>query len=237
VGKKPKTILTDQDAAMAKALSIVMPETFHGLCTWHIRENALRHVNHLYQQSSQFCSDFEACIDLHEEEEEFLSGWEALLVEHNVSKDSWLHNIFRFKEKWAWAYVRKTFTAGMRSTQLSESFNADLKNHLKSDLNLIQFFTHFERVVNGKRNNESEAEYESRQKLPRLKMKKIPMLVQAGNVYTPRIFEEFQDEYEQCQASCLRNLKEGSYVVTNYDNSKEQIVVANHMDKTVACDC
>ena len=121
-GKKPKTILPDQDAAMAKALSIVMPETFHGLCTWHIRENALRHVNHLYQQSAQFCSDCEACIDLHEEEEEFLSGWEALLVEHNVSKDSWLHNIFRFKEKWAWAYVRKTFTASMRSTQLSESF-------------------------------------------------------------------------------------------------------------------
>ncbi|KAJ1429758.1 hypothetical protein SESBI_08161 [Sesbania bispinosa] len=36
-----------------------------------------------------------------------------------------------------------------------------------------------ERVVNGKRYNESEADYESRHKLPRLKMKKAPMLVQA----------------------------------------------------------
>ncbi|PNX56347.1 protein FAR1-related sequence 5-like, partial [Trifolium pratense] len=67
-GAKPKTILTDQDAAMAKAVSLVMPETFHGLCTWHIRQNAIRHVNHLYQKSSQFGKDFEACIDLHEEE-------------------------------------------------------------------------------------------------------------------------------------------------------------------------
>lgn len=40
-GKKPKTILTDQDAAMAKAFSIVMPETFHGLCTIGILEKML----------------------------------------------------------------------------------------------------------------------------------------------------------------------------------------------------
>jgi zinc finger SWIM domain-containing protein 3 len=57
---------------MAKAISLVMPETFHGLCTWHIRQNALRHVNHLYQRSSQFNLEFEACIDLHEEEDEIL---------------------------------------------------------------------------------------------------------------------------------------------------------------------
>jgi hypothetical protein len=131
--------------------SLVMPETFHGLCTWHIRQNALRHVNHLYQKNSQFNSDFEACIDLHEEEGEFLKAWDSLLVEHNVLEGSWLHMIFQLKEKWAWTYVRKTFTAGMRSTQLSESFNADLKNYLKSDLNLVQFFTHFKMVVNGKR--------------------------------------------------------------------------------------
>jgi hypothetical protein len=32
-GKKPRSIFTDQDAAMAKALGEVMPETWHGLCT------------------------------------------------------------------------------------------------------------------------------------------------------------------------------------------------------------
>ncbi|GMP49931.1 hypothetical protein CsSME_00016742 [Camellia sinensis var. sinensis] len=31
----------------------------------------------------------------------------------------------------------------MKNTQLSESLNADLKEHLRSDYNLIQFFTHF----------------------------------------------------------------------------------------------
>lgn len=31
-GKSPKTIFTDQDAAMAKAISVVMPDTYHRLC-------------------------------------------------------------------------------------------------------------------------------------------------------------------------------------------------------------
>ena len=242
-GEKPKTILTDQDPAMTKAISLVMPETFHGLCTWRIRENALRHVNHLYQKSSKFCSDFEACIDLLEEEGEFLNAWNVLLVEHNVSEDSWLSMIFQLKEKWAWAYVRKHFTAGMRSTQLSESFNSELKNYLKSDLNLVQFFTHFGRIVHGIRNNESEADYESRHELPKLKMKRAPMLVQAGNIYTPKTFEEFQEEYEEYLGTCVKNLKEGLYVVTNYDNNnnnnnnKERMVIGNLMDQKVACDC
>jgi zinc finger SWIM domain-containing protein 3 len=70
-GAKRKTILTDQDVAMARAISVVMPETFNGLCTWHIRQNTMRHVNHLYQKSSRFRFDFEARMDLHEEESEF----------------------------------------------------------------------------------------------------------------------------------------------------------------------
>lgn len=131
----------------------------------------------------------------------------------------------------------ETFTVGMRSTQLIESFNADLKNHLKSNLNLVQFFTYFKRVVNAKRNNELEAEYESRHnKLPKLKMKKARMLVQAGNVYTPKLFEEFQEEYEEYQYTCIIELKEGMYVVTNYDNVKERIVMGNLVD-FFCCHC
>lgn len=73
------------------------------------------------------------------------------------------------------------------------SFNADLKKKLKSDLNLIQFFTHFERVVNGIRNNESEVDYESKYKLLRLKLKRTQMLVQARTIYSPKISKEYQE--------------------------------------------
>ncbi|XP_028112995.1 protein FAR1-RELATED SEQUENCE 5-like [Camellia sinensis] len=50
--KAPKTIFTDQDAAMAKAIPIVMPNTTHRLCTWHLMQNALRHANSIFKDKS-----------------------------------------------------------------------------------------------------------------------------------------------------------------------------------------
>ncbi|XP_024629942.1 protein FAR1-RELATED SEQUENCE 5-like [Medicago truncatula] len=42
--KKPKTIFTDQDQAMSRALEEVMPDTHHGLCTWHLLQNGIKHL-------------------------------------------------------------------------------------------------------------------------------------------------------------------------------------------------
>ena len=60
--------------------------------------------------------------------------------------------------------MRDVFTLGMRSTQLSESFNSDLKDHLKSDFDIIRFLKHFERAVQGKRNKELEEDFKARKK-------------------------------------------------------------------------
>jgi zinc finger SWIM domain-containing protein 3 len=49
-GKQPKTIYTDQDCAMGKAIKEVFLETWHGLCTFHIMQNA---VNHLAEPNNE----------------------------------------------------------------------------------------------------------------------------------------------------------------------------------------
>ncbi|QHO49351.1 uncharacterized protein DS421_1g13210 [Arachis hypogaea] len=68
----------------------------------------------------------------------------------------------------------------MRSTQLSESFNSDLKDFMRSNLDIIHFLKQFERAVGGKRYKELQAEYNERQKLPRLKMIHSPLLKHAA---------------------------------------------------------
>jgi zinc finger SWIM domain-containing protein 3 len=101
--------------------------------------------------------------------------------------------------------MKDVFTLGMRSTQLSESLNNDLKRHFKSDYDIIRFLKQFERVVEYKRKKELQSEFDSRKKLPRIKMR-TPMLLQASRLYTPTAFEAFQSEYERSMVACTKAL-------------------------------
>ena len=43
--------------------------------------------------------------------------------------------------------MKNEFTLGIQSTQLSESLNGDLKDYLRSNLDMAEFFEHFDRVI------------------------------------------------------------------------------------------
>ena len=79
--KKPKTIFTDQDPAMAKAISLVMLENYHRLCLWHIYQNALKNIR--------------SCIYDGEYEEEFISAWENMLEKYDLQENEWLQDLFK----------------------------------------------------------------------------------------------------------------------------------------------
>jgi hypothetical protein len=135
--------------------------------------------------------------------------------------------------------MKNVFTLEMRSAQLSESLNNDLKIHFKSDFDIIYFFKHFDRVVQGKRNNELDAEFVSRKKLHKLCMKRPPpMLLQASKLYTPIIFEAFQEEYERSLAACTKAL-DGTheYLVGDFTNKEEYQVLGDPLKQTVVCNC
>jgi zinc finger SWIM domain-containing protein 3 len=198
-GKQPKTIYTDQDATMAKAVKEVFLEAWHGLCTFHIMQNAVKHLSEANDEESStspkqtmeendkepsILANFSACMFEYEYQETFEQAFNAL--REKASKQSWLDSIYKVKEKWVECYMKDVFSLGMRSTQLSESLNSELKRHFKSDFDIIRFLKHFERVVEDKRPNEQNAEFESRKKIPRLKMR-TPMLIQASKLYTTYI--------------------------------------------------
>ncbi|KAK9185556.1 hypothetical protein WN943_025912 [Citrus x changshan-huyou] len=58
-GKAPKTITIDQDATMAKAISQLMPNTYHKLCIWHMMQNVLKHSQWWFKNMSLSKPDIE----------------------------------------------------------------------------------------------------------------------------------------------------------------------------------
>ena len=130
-----------------------------------------------------------------------------MLNEYSVHDNDWLQSIYDLRVKWARPWVRWAWSVGMKSTQLSESINSDLKDYLKSDYNLVQFFIHFERLVNEKQYKEYEVEYNLSYMLPRIKVQ-VRILRHVAKIYTKTIFEEFQAEYVTSLKLCISNCEQ-----------------------------
>ncbi|XP_042501706.1 protein FAR1-RELATED SEQUENCE 5-like [Macadamia integrifolia] len=240
-GKKPKTIFTDQDKAMARALKEVWPQTWHGLCTWHLMQNGITHLGHMMKDGSKFLTDLKKCIYQYDVEDEFETVWYNLLHEYDVKDNAWLQRIYGLKSQWAKCYMKNTFTIGIRSTQLSESLNSDLKDYLKSTLDVVQFFKHFERVLNQKRGNELKTEFDARNKMPRLANSMSIVQKQVGELYTPAIFQLFQEEYNWMTVCTIIDRSNGmpfiNFRVGIFEANCEYKVCCNPLQGIIACSC
>ncbi|KAF8029665.1 hypothetical protein BT93_E2174 [Corymbia citriodora subsp. variegata] len=125
--KAPKTIFTDQDHAMANAIKTVLPNTNHRLCVWHIGKNAMHHIGHLLGKPG-FCNKYwYKFLYKCESELELENTWKAMCHEWKLEDNKWLDNIYRLRHKWCLAFGRDIFSAGIRSTQRSESTNSVFK--------------------------------------------------------------------------------------------------------------
>jgi zinc finger SWIM domain-containing protein 3 len=164
-GKQPRSICTDQDIAMGNVVKKVFTEAWYGLCTYHIMQNVVKHLCNSIDEGgeeSHILSDFSACMYDIEDKVAFKEAFDIKRSKMDKKKTSWLDSIYKFKEQCAECYMRDVFSLGMRSTQLSESFNSDLKKYLKSDFDSIQFLKHFKRAVQEKRKKELDAKFGAR---------------------------------------------------------------------------
>ena len=84
------------------------------------------------------------------DEIEFEKTWEDMIDTYAIHDCSWLDTIYKLRGIWTKCYMKNEFTLGIRNTQLSESLNGDLKDYLKSDLDVAEFFEHFDRVIEKK---------------------------------------------------------------------------------------
>lgn len=239
--KKPKTILTDQDAVMTEAVILEFPETLHRVCSWNIYQNSLGQLSKEIASLGSLASDLCSCIFHHDEEEDFINAWKIMLGTYGLWENEWLNELFKEREKWALPYGRHIFCADIQSAQLCESFNINLSKCLKSELNVLQFLKHFGKVVNDWRYKELEANYDMSQNMPRL-MGDVIVLKQARDVYTPKLFELFQQEYENCLNIVINQCTESAstieFKVSIYGHQqKEYTVMYNSLEDSVVCNC
>ncbi|KAE8022493.1 hypothetical protein FH972_008288 [Carpinus fangiana] len=239
-GKKPKAILTDQDAAIVEAINSVLPETSHRICVWQMYQNALKHLSNVIKDTDSFAIDLKSCIYFQKDEEDFVNAWEAMVDKYGLQQNEWLRWMFREREKWAVVYGRNTFFIDMNGSHLGEYLFNNLRNQLNSDLDILHFFKFFERVIDEQRYKETEADDEMSRCMPRL-MGNVVLLKHASDVYTPRAFEVFQRGYEKSLNvvvnKCSQNGSLLEYKANTFGQVREHTVTFNSSDNTVNCSC
>jgi len=92
------TVFTDQDPAMARALVEVMPETHHGLCTWHLCQNGIKHLGNKMKGGSYFLRDFKMCMYDIDVEADFGATWIKLVNEYDVHDNTWIKSVYAIKK-------------------------------------------------------------------------------------------------------------------------------------------
>ncbi|CAN1293298.1 Protein FAR-RED IMPAIRED RESPONSE 1, partial [Linum perenne] len=107
----------------------------------------------------------------------------------------WLTQIYAKKKQWSRAWLQFHFTCGMRSSQLSESCNSNMRHYLKPSLTLDEFFDQFIRLVENKREKQLERDF---QMLSAESINRFPdslIASQLAKVYTPLVFKRCCEEY------------------------------------------
>jgi hypothetical protein len=92
--KHPISVITDGDLAMAKAIEVVLPNTDHRLCSWHVEQNMVRHLR------GKTLQDFRKFIYHPMDVEEFERQWVEFMSEHKIN-DMWLLWMYELRNKWS----------------------------------------------------------------------------------------------------------------------------------------
>ncbi|XP_031105255.1 protein FAR1-RELATED SEQUENCE 5-like [Ipomoea triloba] len=204
-GKSPQSIMTDQCAAMAAAISQVFPTSRHRLCIWHIGENSKKYIKGLRNQKD-FLDIFNCLLKHTDTEAEFELYWTRMVTTYKCHNNSWIEKLYQCREKWCPAFNKDYFSGGILSSQRSETTNHSISRRLSKTAGLCDFYSSFVGVVSEWRSRENGEDVRCSQGVPTMAMDHIKILSHARDIYTIEIYYLFEEQFLK-GASCYQDCK------------------------------
>ncbi|XP_021755009.1 protein FAR-RED IMPAIRED RESPONSE 1-like [Chenopodium quinoa] len=189
-GSEPASIFTDQDLAMSKA----------------IEKNAVSRFGALKRDTS-FKDAVNKCLSGCVTKEEFQICWDSMIVKYKLENNKWFKRLYGLREKWCTTLSKDFFSAGILSSQRSESAKNAVGFKANKNTSLTDFLKIFNQTVKRWRKNESDADFKCSNSNP---TSSIPF---------------------------IGLLKHASKVQIEYDDSSRQKVTFNKAENKIACSC
>ncbi|XP_074265281.1 protein FAR1-RELATED SEQUENCE 5-like [Silene latifolia] len=190
----PVSIFTDQDKAMTNALEAVYPQSRHRLCQWHIQQNAIGHFGSL-KHDRPFQNMFNKCLNGCFSETEFEATWRTMTTEYGLDNHPWFNRLYSLRNKWCTAFNNMYFSAGILSSQRSESTNHTMSFQASKTTSVTEFFGIYETTVRRWRKEEELKEFNSIRATPTSVFPLVDLLQYASQIYTLHLFRVFEKEF------------------------------------------
>ncbi|KAJ8445531.1 hypothetical protein Cgig2_012419 [Carnegiea gigantea] len=125
--------------------------------------------------------------------DEFETSWETMIQQFGIRDREWLQLWYDDREKWAPAYLKDTFLAGLFSLQRGEPLIPFFQVHEQTSVR--EFFDMYDMILQKKHRREARQDTECRESNPSLRTR-CHYELQLSKFYTIEIFEKFQAEVE-----------------------------------------
>ena len=181
----------------------VFENTRHRLCIWHIIKNAISRFGAL-KKDPEFKKRFSSCLRGCITREQFEMQWESMIKEFGLEKSKWFNRLYNLKEKWCTTLSKDFFSAGILSSQRSESTNNAIGFKARKSTSLTDFFKIFDETIRRWRKNETDQDFKCLNSTPQSEYSNIGLMKHATQVYTTTIYREIEAEYSHALACILQ---------------------------------
>ncbi|XP_022868500.1 protein FAR1-RELATED SEQUENCE 5-like [Olea europaea var. sylvestris] len=144
-GQAPLGIITDQDRAMQNAIQIVLPNTKHRWCLWHILKKLPEKFGH-HSDKGEIFSAIHVLVYDTETIDEFEEGCSAMIEKYNLHDNDWLSGLYSNRGRWRALRnkVEKEFQADFKS--YSQMAPCATKYELEKQFQVVYTISKFREV-------------------------------------------------------------------------------------------
>ncbi|XP_071683412.1 protein FAR1-RELATED SEQUENCE 5-like [Lolium perenne] len=224
-GKEPKTIITDQDKAMKKAIKTVLKSTTHRNCYYHIVTKMSQKESTFFAKNTGLSEMLMYIAKNAFTPAEFEMGWNKVIEDYNASGEEHLSKLFRIRHRWVPAYFMDKFFPFSSSTGRSESTNNMWKCYSQHTDTITMFLEQYEVIQDKCLSALDKKKLTSTLKTAKL-VTRHPFEKQALEQFTNDIFEKFQIEITNNTAFKV----DGSLEPGRHLRLKRIVKFYNHME-------
>jgi len=181
-----------------------------------LSQNANTRLRQL-KADKEFKKIFYKCLSGCVTEEEFEQNWNTMVNKYNLHEHDWFKRLYSIREKWCTALSKDFFSAGILSSQRSESTNHAVGFKANKTTTLTEFFSVFQATVNRWRREEEKDDFNCTKGLPSSDLCMSSLLKHASMVYTHTLFRDFEEEFKYAMASDVQFLfGDGNSLIIKY---------------------